>query len=258
MSNPSSRGWGPGWPTSRLADQVPLEYITGRIHKDIHDLIFMLCRETENRGYNIRKDWSWGYASRPIGNGNRPSFHSWGLAIDINAPTNPMRRPLTTDMPGWMPEMWKSFGFRWGGDYRTTPDAMHYEFMGTPADAVKYTREAEQKFQSSVSTPVVDRPANKNNAERMVESMERLSLSNQSSPSGSRAGWRRAQSLLAAAGNPPRNTFNASNIPDGIPGGGTRDALGRFQRRNRTGHVNSPDVPDFIIGNGTWSALMGI
>jgi peptidoglycan hydrolase-like protein with peptidoglycan-binding domain len=42
---------------------------------------------------------------------------------------------LITDMPGWMPELWKGHSFRWGGDYSRRKDAMHYEFMGTPADA---------------------------------------------------------------------------------------------------------------------------
>jgi len=84
-----TRGWGPGWPTSRLADQVPLKYITGRIHKDIHELVSLLCQETERRGYGINPKWSWGYASRPIAGTRVPSNHSWGLAIDINAPVNP-------------------------------------------------------------------------------------------------------------------------------------------------------------------------
>ena len=148
-----ARGWGPGWPTNRFADQKPLRWITGRVHKDIHELMDLLCAETERRGYSIRRDWSWGYANRPIGNSRTPSNHSWGLAIDINAPTNPQRRPLTTDMPSWMPRLWKSYGFRWGGDYQNSaPDAMHYEFMGTPTDARVQTERARRAFAETTTT----------------------------------------------------------------------------------------------------------
>ena len=254
MSNPSNKGWGPGWPVSRLADQVPFKFITGRVHKDIHDLMYLLCEETERRGYRIRPEWSWGYSSRPIGNTTRPSFHSWGLAIDINAPVNPMKNPLTTDMPSWMPEMWESYGFRWGGNYRGTPDAMHYEFMGTPADAREMTKKARKEFDA----PVAAKPPPEPIGQGVLENMERLSLSNERSPSGSRDGWKRCQSLLAAAGFPPARTFNSKGEPDGIPGSGTRAALGQFQRRARTGFNSSPATPDFIVGKNTWSALLGI
>jgi hypothetical protein len=120
-----------------------LSYITGSVHKDLHELISLLCAETERRGYKIRRDWSWGYASRPIAGTKTPSNHSWGLAVDLNAPTNPQRRPLTTNMPPWMTALWRSYGFRWGGDYTSsTPDPMHYEFMGTPAQAREQTARA--------------------------------------------------------------------------------------------------------------------
>jgi hypothetical protein len=58
--------------------------------------------------------------------------------VDINAPTNPHGDTLVTDMPDWMPQLWSAYGFRWGGTY-TRPDAMHYEFMGTPTDARHFT-----------------------------------------------------------------------------------------------------------------------
>lgn len=145
MSNPQTRGWGPGWPVNRSHDNLPLAAITGRVHKNIHELVKLLCAETERRGYRIRKGWSWGFASRPIGGTSVPSYHSWCLAVDLNAPTNPHRSPLTTDMPGWMVDLWTSYGFSWGG-YWSTPDAMHYEFRGTPADAVAFTRLARHNF----------------------------------------------------------------------------------------------------------------
>jgi hypothetical protein len=46
-------------------------------------------------------------------------------------------------MPTWMPPLWNQFGFRWGGTYSSKKDAMHYEFMGTPADAAHHTARAQ-------------------------------------------------------------------------------------------------------------------
>lgn len=145
MADPSTRGWGPGWPTNRAADQRPLRWITGSVHKDIHELMDLLCAETIWRGYQIRRDWSWGFNNRPIGSGTTPSYHSWGLAIDINAPTNPMRRPLTTDHPRWMRDLWIGYGFTWGGIW-STPDPMHYEWRGTPAQARSATDRARREL----------------------------------------------------------------------------------------------------------------
>jgi hypothetical protein len=56
------------------------------------------------------------------------SVHSWGLAVDINADTNPMQRPLTTDMPPAFVEAFKAQGFTWGGEF-PTPDPMHFQLV---------------------------------------------------------------------------------------------------------------------------------
>lgn len=53
----------------------------------------------------------------------KPSAHSWGLAIDINASENPL------GVPGKLsPEFvscWKDAGFVWGGDF-SRPDWQHF------------------------------------------------------------------------------------------------------------------------------------
>ena len=77
-----------------------------------------------------------GYAIRTIGCFNpRPkrvngdlSVHSWGLAIDINADTNPMHRPMITDMPDAFVKAFTDQGFTWGGHF-ATPDPMHYQYV---------------------------------------------------------------------------------------------------------------------------------
>src|SRR5207244_479516 len=98
--------------------------------RDVASIVAFLFGETEKRGYRLRTGQCWGYCNRAIRGGTAPSNHSWGLAVDINAPANPMGRRLVTDMPEWMPKLWRDWGFGWGGDYLSRKDAMHYEFLG--------------------------------------------------------------------------------------------------------------------------------
>lgn len=147
-----SRGWGPGWPNCQTHRMVPSRWVTGRFHEDILELVDVLCQATEQRGYKIRKDWSWGFACRSIRGSDQPSNHSWGLAPDINAPNNPMGSTLRTDMPAWMPRMWEACGFRWGGRYKTRPDAMHYEYMGRPSDVARHLRKARTYLNGGTPT----------------------------------------------------------------------------------------------------------
>jgi hypothetical protein len=95
---------------------------------------------------------------RAIAGTNIPSNHSWGTAIDINAPANPRRRPLTTNIPRGVREMWKNNGFRWGGDFTTSvPDPMHFEFTGTVADA-RATNARLRRFLGITTPPPAPAP----------------------------------------------------------------------------------------------------
>lgn len=61
---------------------------------------------------------------------------------------------------------------------------------------------------------------------------------------------RRAQSLLAANGHPPANTFASNGKPDGNFGPGSDSATKSFQKSKRLG-------VDGIVGPNTWTALLG-
>lgn len=144
MATAQTRGWGAA-PTPR-SNIVTLRRPNGvllPVHMSIAELVDWLCDETERRGYELRAGQCWGYAPRTIrGSTSTWSNHAWGLALDINAPANPMTDDgrLITDMPTWVPQLWKAYGFQWGGDYTgSRKDAMHFEFMGTPHDAAGYT-----------------------------------------------------------------------------------------------------------------------
>lgn len=119
------------------------------VRQEIAELVGLLCEQTMKRGYRLVPGWCWGYACRKIRGSNSWSNHAWGLAVDLNAPKNPMSSRLITDMPDWMPVMWKSYGFRWGGDYRGRKDAMHYEFTGSVQDAKAYTERARRQLVKS-------------------------------------------------------------------------------------------------------------
>lgn len=53
------------------------------------------------------------------------SLHAWGIAIDINAAWNGWMKPPT--MSNELVQCFKDAGFEWGGDWKNTPDGMHYE-----------------------------------------------------------------------------------------------------------------------------------
>jgi len=144
--------WGSGWPNCQ-GSKINSGFVVsgtrfpGGMRHELCDLTAMLVQECKNRGYRFgtASDPSygcWGYSCRAISGSNNPSNHSWGLAVDINAPSNPYTSPLVTDMPSWMPDLWNEYGFRWGGDYSGSKDAMHYEFMESVSAAADYTAKA--------------------------------------------------------------------------------------------------------------------
>jgi hypothetical protein len=157
-----TRGWGPGWPTDRRSDmaRVTAGGVTLAVHKAIAPVIGHLLDKTLEGGYALKKGECWGFASRPIAGTKRASNHSWGLAVDLNSRANPLGSNLVTDMPRWLPALWKSFGFRWGGDYKGRKDAMHFEFMGTPADAARLVEQIKHKTpdEEEVMATVITRP----------------------------------------------------------------------------------------------------
>lgn len=66
-------------------------------------------------------------------NRNNPavlSNHSRGIAIDLAPDSNPNRKAWVEDgtmLPRWVIQIFKAEGWRWGGDFNSTKDAMHFE-----------------------------------------------------------------------------------------------------------------------------------
>lgn len=146
----SSRGWGPGWPNCQYSKWVTITRRDGQrltLHREIAELVAMLCDETERLGYDLIPGWSWGAACRAIRGSSSPSNHSWALAVDLNAPENPMgpRTGRIRRFPAVI-ALWELFGFRSGTKYTGRADDMHMEFMGTPADAKAMTDRARREL----------------------------------------------------------------------------------------------------------------
>ncbi len=116
------------------------------IHQDTAEAFQALGRIVQLYNYKCRPAECGGYNKRPIKSGKGWSLHSWGIAIDINWLTNPWStsNKLITDMPVAMVNAIlriKTKGgipvFRWGGNFKSVKDAMHFEVNATPAELRK-------------------------------------------------------------------------------------------------------------------------
>jgi hypothetical protein len=72
----------------------------------------------------------WGYAFRNVrGSTDKLSNHSSGTAIDLNATKHPLAKVGTfpAEKVPMIRALAKKYGLRWGGDYKTRADEMHFE-----------------------------------------------------------------------------------------------------------------------------------
>ena len=80
----------------------------------------------------------WGYAYRMVrGNSTKLSCHSSGTAIDLNATKHPLGKAGTfpAEKIPMIRALAKKYGLKWGGDFKTRPDDMHFEVTITPIKA---------------------------------------------------------------------------------------------------------------------------
>lgn len=160
-NNASARGWGNGWPNCAWDRMKIVERAGVRVSVRQHlaPLVATLFSLTEKLGYDIlamgqgRCGGTWGMACRAIRGTNVASNHSWGLAIDINAPCNPMGDTFISDIPPEVVYAWEACGFYWGGRYTGRPDAMHFEYIGRPQDVKAHLRKARRMLRGEEDVP---------------------------------------------------------------------------------------------------------
>lgn len=135
-NNAAERGWGPGWPNAQEAKMLTVAGggVKVRVRREVGPLVQTLLSLTEQLGYKLNAGACWGFANRPIRGTQTASNHSWGLALDLNAPDNPMGTTFRTNIPPAVVRAWESCHFYWGGRYAKRPDPMHFEYVGRPAD----------------------------------------------------------------------------------------------------------------------------
>lgn len=124
-------------PWAMHMDAIPIKSIViNRIASDslarVLTKIWDRCDHTQSKIHAAGCDcFSGSYAVRPIRGGKAMSMHSFALAIDIDAPHNPLAAPATKTnfkANSLVVQAFKEEGWIWGGDWRTRRDAMHFQF----------------------------------------------------------------------------------------------------------------------------------
>ena len=77
------------------------------------------------------------------------SLHNYGLAIDLNLQKGVKLWKKNTDRQAWIdtgiPDLAKKLGFRWGGDFKSYYDPIHFDIN---YDTTKLLSQAKNKFGS--------------------------------------------------------------------------------------------------------------
>lgn len=145
---PQQRGWGPPGTGVRVAVPPPpgasVDWVPLNVRVELAPLFGALVnglQEIRRAANRPPLQSAGGYNYRVIAGTNRLSNHAWATAGDFNPGANPYDYSGRTDFPEAATRaLAHALGFRWGLDYKSGKrDAMHFEFMGTPADARELT-----------------------------------------------------------------------------------------------------------------------
>lgn len=134
-----------GWPASPDLPIRPLvvggeSFVPGVLDDDdVYTVLRYVAEQMHERVEPIvRDDWhqmdDWGFYYRPTtGSTTTLSNHSSGTAIDYNATRHPYGRwnTFTSSQQATIRSIIADLPIVWGGDYRYTPDDMHFEIMGS-------------------------------------------------------------------------------------------------------------------------------
>lgn len=129
----------PRWETERMVAvpipfSIPLAWDTKvrvssmRVNKALVEVLQATFKALNDRGLAPQiKTYGGAYAYRAKRGVAKYSTHSWGIAIDLNTATNQMGS--RGDMPMAVVEVFREFGWKWGGDWSgANCDPMHFQF----------------------------------------------------------------------------------------------------------------------------------
>lgn len=129
----------PGWEADQLSRtplpfSIPLSWDSSKLvsqlycHKKLIDVFPSVFSAIESEGLKKEvKTYGGCFNFRSKRTSGKFSTHSWGIAIDLNPATNPMGS--SGDIHPAIVEIFRSFGFKWGGDWTGKgKDPMHFQF----------------------------------------------------------------------------------------------------------------------------------
>ena len=124
----------PVWRRRNIVDaRIPLLGIV-RCHRLIVPLLTGAMNELRAQGLaGLVRSFSGCYSPRmQVPNDEAISMHAFGIAVDINAASNPYGATPRQDPQ--LVEVMERWGFAWGGNW-SVPDGMHFEFSAFPESA---------------------------------------------------------------------------------------------------------------------------
>jgi hypothetical protein len=118
----------PAWSNANIVEKALPAIGTVRCHRDVIPQLAAAMRELTKRGLgHLVRSYHGCFVPRFIGRdpANLLSYHSWGIAFDINLVGNVRGQPPTQDPR--LVRILERKGFAWGGSW-LVPDGSHFEF----------------------------------------------------------------------------------------------------------------------------------
>ncbi|MFM7856491.1 MAG: M15 family metallopeptidase, partial [Flammeovirgaceae bacterium] len=103
-----------------------------RVAQDVAPLLISFAKDFHNQVEPIDEGQQddWGYAYREVrGSTLILSNHASGTAIDLNATKHPLgaANTFSDEQSATIRRLCRKYGLRWGGDYKSRKDEMHFE-----------------------------------------------------------------------------------------------------------------------------------
>jgi hypothetical protein len=117
-------GMFPNWKV--LNTKMPVRAIACNL--DLHQPLMAALTAVHNKGLGAQLHTFDGCFNIRMVRGSNAHFsaHSYGLALDINAATNPMGSVLHTTFTADFVKCFTDQGFAWGGNFHGRKDPMHF------------------------------------------------------------------------------------------------------------------------------------
>lgn len=127
--------------------RVPGTLVVLPVKAEVAPLLIGFAKEFHQKVEPLKPGWNWGWAFRAVRGSSKPSFHSAGVAIDLNAPRHPLGRRGTFNRKqvAVINALCAKYGLRWGGNYRVRKDEMHFEVIIPRHQALNLVRRLQSK-----------------------------------------------------------------------------------------------------------------